>query len=68
MIVALSSSSALTATEVNVIAARLANSLLAVGSGVLPAAVINKVLKAASTIVIVNALTAAAKPLPPLPQ
>ena len=61
-IVARSSSSALIATAANSIAAPLANSLLAGGSGVLQAAVINKVQKAASIIVIVNAFTASAKP------
>jgi hypothetical protein len=66
--VALYSSSALIATAVNVIAAPLANNALAVASGVLQAAGINKVLKAASIIVIVNAFTAAAKLLPRLPQ
>ena len=67
-IVALSSSSALTATAVSVIAAPLANSLLAVASGVLQAAGINKALKAASIIVIVNAFTASARPKLPRHQ
>jgi hypothetical protein len=66
--VALYSSSALIATAVNSIAAPLANSLLAVASGVLQAAVINKVQKAALIIVIANAFTASARPKLPLRQ